>query len=544
MADDATVKVSASKLLKSKTFESSARSRELLAYLAAAKSTGTELTPYAIAFDVFERGDDFDPSSDPIVRVQMSRLRNLLKAYYKTEGRRDLHRLDLPPRRYELSVTNNAARAKSADLRGLFLKSGLAGAVVIAIFAFMLSKWHTDDTSSQPVDVRLPIVAVVPFQITPDASQAESVALGLQQQIVTDLWRFRTVRPALLGSLEQVDHLEPDFVVSGVVSQTEDDVFVTLKLTDFPRGRELWREDSARLFENGQYTHLVSTISLNASRAVGAPSGAISTEMLERIGSEMALGESNSTDLYYCLLGFIEFRRQGAAKGGEQAADCLETLVANGSQVSEVVAASSWMYALSVDPGRNFHQVSPQDAISIALERARHAVTLDAGSSFSHSILAAVHWVAGNEEVSILSFERAHALNPGNPEEAASLGLFMCLTTHCDEGLTYAREAINTAPKPPPWYHTAFAIHALLNQKPDDAIPHASILVQGSDRNDCAYLVAAAGLAGTVDAAERCRATIEANRQDFGDPLGGSRVWIRNPELIAILEEGITLSGM
>ncbi|WP_338240150.1 hypothetical protein [Persicobacter diffluens] len=45
-----------------------------------------ELSPYEIAKDVFQRGDDFDPSLDPILRVQMSRLRLSLDRYYQQVG--------------------------------------------------------------------------------------------------------------------------------------------------------------------------------------------------------------------------------------------------------------------------------------------------------------------------------------------------------------------------------------------------------------------------------------------------------------------------
>src|SRR5690606_12975454 len=41
---------------------------------------------YSIAVDVFGRPADFDPQSDPIVRVQARRLRALLDQYYRGPG--------------------------------------------------------------------------------------------------------------------------------------------------------------------------------------------------------------------------------------------------------------------------------------------------------------------------------------------------------------------------------------------------------------------------------------------------------------------------
>src|SRR6266853_3164622 len=50
---------------------------------------GSELKEYAIAVGVFRRSREFDPGSDPIVRVQARRLRSKLERYYQTEGAAD-----------------------------------------------------------------------------------------------------------------------------------------------------------------------------------------------------------------------------------------------------------------------------------------------------------------------------------------------------------------------------------------------------------------------------------------------------------------------
>lgn len=42
-----------------------------------------------LALEVFDRGGDFDPAIDPIVRVEATRLRSKLQRYFRTEGRGD-----------------------------------------------------------------------------------------------------------------------------------------------------------------------------------------------------------------------------------------------------------------------------------------------------------------------------------------------------------------------------------------------------------------------------------------------------------------------
>jgi len=57
---------------------------------------GSELKEYAIGVGVFRRGREFDPATDPIVRVQARRLRAKLEHYYQGEGREEAIQIEYP----------------------------------------------------------------------------------------------------------------------------------------------------------------------------------------------------------------------------------------------------------------------------------------------------------------------------------------------------------------------------------------------------------------------------------------------------------------
>ncbi|TCM22271.1 TolB-like protein [Novosphingobium sp. PhB165] len=80
-----------SRVVGSATFRSSPRLAELLTHLVTQTVAGhaDRLKGYAIALDVFGRDEDFDASSDSIVRVQMTRLRKALVEHYAGEGQDD-----------------------------------------------------------------------------------------------------------------------------------------------------------------------------------------------------------------------------------------------------------------------------------------------------------------------------------------------------------------------------------------------------------------------------------------------------------------------
>ncbi len=61
---------------------------------------GNLLKEYSLGVAVFERGDDFDPRLDPIVRVQARNLRVRLAQYYAGAGAHDPVVIDLPKRTY------------------------------------------------------------------------------------------------------------------------------------------------------------------------------------------------------------------------------------------------------------------------------------------------------------------------------------------------------------------------------------------------------------------------------------------------------------
>ncbi|MBD0400111.1 hypothetical protein [Flammeovirga sp. EKP202] len=97
------------RILESEVFVSSFRAKALLKYLVDNSDKGEEsdFSSYTIALDVFDRDQDFDPSLDPIVRVQMGRLRVLLSKYYLQEGSNEDIIITIPRGSYKPRFSEN-----------------------------------------------------------------------------------------------------------------------------------------------------------------------------------------------------------------------------------------------------------------------------------------------------------------------------------------------------------------------------------------------------------------------------------------------------
>lgn len=100
------------KILGSETFSRSPKISSLLSYLVEKQLAGDHdgLREVAIAAHVFNQGDDFNPRNNPIVRVNASRLRNLLRLYYAGAGATENLRIMLPDVGYGPEFRNSAAQ--------------------------------------------------------------------------------------------------------------------------------------------------------------------------------------------------------------------------------------------------------------------------------------------------------------------------------------------------------------------------------------------------------------------------------------------------
>jgi hypothetical protein len=79
------------KIVESEVFRRSAQLERFLTLVVERSLLGRpgELKEYALSRDVFNRGENYDPRTDSMVRVEAQRLRRKLRKYYDTRGSED-----------------------------------------------------------------------------------------------------------------------------------------------------------------------------------------------------------------------------------------------------------------------------------------------------------------------------------------------------------------------------------------------------------------------------------------------------------------------
>ncbi len=125
------------KILQSEEFVHSAKHQKLLTCLFNASVNNHTLKESDIALYMFDRGADFDPASDTIVRVSMHNLRSKLERFYETEGKKEKIRIEIQKGHYEIKFI----RHQFHHYRDYFSFFRIAVCVsILLIFSLMLYK--------------------------------------------------------------------------------------------------------------------------------------------------------------------------------------------------------------------------------------------------------------------------------------------------------------------------------------------------------------------------------------------------------------------
>jgi TolB-like protein/Flp pilus assembly protein TadD len=384
------VRAQLDKMVASRLFARSERLCRFLRFCAelALDGKSDSLKEQLVGVEVFDRGSDYDPRTDPIVRVEARRLRAKLKAYYTSSGRSDCLLIDVPKGAYVPAFRMRNVTQPSA------------------------SQSRTPQTRSQatPSTPGERSIAVLPFtNLTPDAG-ADYFSDGLTEELIYLLTRIPSLRVVAWTSMSQMRGREQDLtgigqelkvatVLRGSVRRTTSRVRVTAQLIDTESGNYLWSEAYDRQLEN------VVAIQEEMARAI------VDTLQLTLAwrGGEAVRKTPNLKCYNLCLQGRFHANKR-TPEGLRQSVLCFEQAVAADKSSADAYAGLACGYSLMADYG----VVNPYDVIPKAKVAAEKALSLDAQSSDAHIsrafVLSTFEW---DWHGAGFYYRRAIELNPG-----------------------------------------------------------------------------------------------------------------------------------
>ena len=267
------------KVIASAAFAGSGRLGRLLRHLVERTLAGDSecLKEYALGVDVLGRGEAFDPRTDSIVRVEVSRLRTRLAAYYKEEGARDDVRIELPRGTY-VPVVHTARPPEPPRARFWRRPAAAAGLAAIAAICWWGSSGRPLAADSALPDVSA--IAVLPFLSADGDPHARALADSVALEVRETLTRLPGLRVAARSSVfahrdrhsdirATARELRVGALVDGSLRKSGSGWRLTLELINGADGFQLWSRtydaDPARL------TAVQTEAAHDLARALKAP---------------------------------------------------------------------------------------------------------------------------------------------------------------------------------------------------------------------------------------------------------------------------------
>ena len=251
-------------VLRSPEFADSPRLSRFLKYVVEQTIEGhaADLKEYRVGVEVFDRPADYDPKTDPVVRVEARQLRFRLAAFYLAGGgRRDEVVISIPkggygahfertdPLEIPLETVEPVVPLPPTRSRGFWI--GLGTLAVAVLTGAGVLAWRASGTTTEPS------IAVLPFTNLGANSANEYFSDGLTDEITEGLVRLNTLRVIARSSAfqfkgKQVDireagrRLKVTSLLDGRVSREGDRVKIFLQLERVSDGSVIWSQTYER----------------------------------------------------------------------------------------------------------------------------------------------------------------------------------------------------------------------------------------------------------------------------------------------------------
>ena len=572
------------RIISTTEFEKAYRLRQLLEHLVNKQLAGEEhdLKGYNIGLDVFEKGKDFDPDSDTIVRVQMVRLRRMLEHYYLTHGKNDLLTIEVPKGRYIpayqqkkiLGADQHAARVMAA-LHILLrrLKAWIVSQPYWFAFAFgslLLFGWLTASLLPmfQPVEAqtimkresyripRGPSIAVFPFVNETGRKDHSLLVRGFPAHLIHTLTRFRELfilapdttlahNSQRSEQLAKARSLNATYSLVGGFGIHGENLTISTFLLRTDSAQVVWSKDYKRKLTGDNFHDIQTNIAANVAGQLGQPYGVISR--LETVLVQQR--KKHSYNAYECVLSFFAYQQDESEQKHLETRECLESTLKKEPGYARAWAALSWIHVDEYRHGFN-KKSDNSSAIDRAYIAARKAVVLDPEDAFNHRRLAAVLTTRGDFRAGQDAIEKAVELNPNDADVLAHYGWNLKQFGKWTEAYLYARKAMRLNPGHPPWYLETPAFYFYYNQDCRNAYQTAEahyLLVPESALREVLVVIS-----GMLCKSEDISKHVQALNTNYSSFLAQPRKLLRDhglpldmqSEIIAHLQEaGVAVDG-
>ncbi len=558
------------RILADPGLQASPARRNLLQFIVEESLAGRaeRLKGFTIAVGVFGRNDDFDPQTDPVVRVEARRLRRDLHSYYITTGKRDPVVISIPKGGYvpqfewrEVEAAPNApspppaappAKVTGPPRRWLALAL-IAGAALGGFASFgadRIGSWLDRGESAVTALRRGPKLAVLPFVSLSDDPEQAYFSRGITDQIVTDLARFGalvvlSLQPAASSQENSEDpkalrkRLGIDYLLSGRVRREGNRIKLSSRLVDARSGNIVWVGSFRDELTPSNVFEIQEHVSQQVSALIASNYGAIA----EAGRTEAQRQPPTSLAAYDCVLRYYAYQKAFNRQEHAKVRTCLERAVELDPGYADAWAVLANVYAQEYRFGYN-PQPELYDARERSLAAANRAVNIAPRNPTAQLMLANALFDRHDLTKFKAAGERAAALNPNDPEPLVHFGLRLVYMGEWEQGLALVTKAIELNPEHPGWYWDPIIFYYY--QKQD--YKRALVESQKEELFRVWQFLFRAMILGQLGRREEAQPAIEAAlklRPDVRESLWGmARIWNVPDGDIEHMADGLRKAGL
>ena len=382
------------------------------------------LNQFAIAIEVFDRDETFDPTVDAIVRVEAGRLRSKLLEYYDTLGRTDPIRIELPKRSYAAAFHY---RPESDD-------------AIWAVDQELDDEKYTRDNAAKTTSLTEPTIAVLPFVNMSTDPEQEYFADGVTEDLITDLSGLPGIAviarhstftfKGITATVQQVcEKLGANLVLEGSVRKVGDKVRITAQLIEGTTGQHLWAQRYDRDLENifdiqdEVNQKIVSACSLRLSDN--------ERQKLERRGTDVI-------DAYDYVLRGMKETQANTMEGTARARYCFESALELDPNYAAAHARLALNYLFRWIQGWS---ESAEDSLDKGLEFALKAVAIDDKLAMAHATLSWAYLWHSEHDKAVVEGRLAIDLDPDDVLALERLAFSMIFAGDAESSLSLIEKA-------------------------------------------------------------------------------------------------------
>ena len=534
-SDQTAIREQLVRILNSSPFHQSHRRQRFLEYLVNETLAGRSerLKGYNVALEVFDRPETFDPTVDPLVRIEAARLREKLREYYGTDGKSDAIHIDLPKgtytpqiefrqpatpgtrldrpdattpdRRLDPSQGPVASQPGSRRKTLGFLAAYTMAVLLVLLAGFSAWKWWTP---SAPLSEKASI-AVLPFESIGNDPKWDRFADGITEDIVTDLSHSKDLFVVARNSTEVYKDKPADmrtvgrdlgvhYVLEGSIQPSGDQIRVTAQLIDTRTGGHVWSNRYDRpatdLFK------VQSDVTEKIAGTLTGYEGAVA-EAERSLIRRKPPSDLTAYDTY--LLG-MEAKHKVTKEGLDEGERLFRKALEIDPELARAYVGLAYIYVYRIDLGLG---TSVADNLTKLMEAARNAVRLDPNDGETQLVLGYAFAYQGMADQALEQFAKAEALAPNNADLLICIAWLLPQFGQPDRAVELTEKALKLNPNYPYWYNQEIRLAYFFGRQFDKSVKYSK-LITDPFATDYAYLAAASAMAGDMAAAKVAAAQV------------------------------------